>query len=83
MEIYYTDKASKDLESLPREIQKRIASKMRFYAGQKDPMKFAKRLINPIEGEFRFRVGDYRIFFDVIKNRIYVLSISRRDKAYD
>jgi len=56
---------------------------MRFYASQKDPLTFAKRLADYEEGEFRFRVGDYRIAFDVEKNTIYILTIKKRGEAYD
>ena len=82
MEIHYTHKAADDLERLPRDVQKRIAEKMRFYANQEDPLKFAKRLTNPAEGEFRFRIGMYRISCDVAVGRIFVLKIAPRDKAY-
>jgi len=83
MEIRYAQRAIRDLEEFPRNVQKRIAAKMRFYAEQKEPLKFAKRLVNPDEGEFRFRVGDHRVFFDVVRNTIVVLKISRRDQAYE
>ncbi|MBI2637878.1 MAG: type II toxin-antitoxin system RelE/ParE family toxin, partial [Candidatus Sungbacteria bacterium] len=53
------------------------------YAGQKNPLRFAERLTEPREGEFRFRVGDYRIVFDIVKSQIFILAIRRRDKAYD
>jgi len=82
MEVYYTFKAQWDLENLSRDEQKRIAHKMRFYASQKDPIKFAKRLVDSREGEFRFRVGDWRIFFDVKGNKIFILRIKRRSKSY-
>ncbi|MEK7665134.1 MAG: type II toxin-antitoxin system RelE/ParE family toxin [Patescibacteria group bacterium] len=82
MEIYYTLKAQSDLENLSRNAQERIAHKMRFYVSQKDPIKFAKKLIDSREGEFRFRVGDWRIFFDVKGNKIFILSIKHRSKAY-
>ncbi|MEK7173924.1 MAG: type II toxin-antitoxin system RelE/ParE family toxin [Patescibacteria group bacterium] len=82
MEIHYTRKAAEQLEKLPRDIQKRIAKKMRFYATQDDPLQFAERLTEPREGEFRFRVGDYRIIFDVVHKKIFVLAIKKRDKAY-
>lgn len=55
---------------------------MRFYATQKDPLQFAEHLTELREGEFRFRVGDYRIIFDVIKKQIIMLTIQKRDKAY-
>lgn len=83
MEVRYTHRAIRDLEGLPRDAQKRIAKKMRFWADARDPLKFAKRLTGYDEGEFRFRVGDYRIFFDVMRNTIFVLRIARRDEAYD
>ncbi len=82
MEIFYTLKAQSDLENFSKDTQKRIAHKMRFYASQKDPIKFAKKLIDSREGEFRFRVGDWRIFFDVKGNKIFILSIKHRSKAY-
>jgi mRNA interferase RelE/StbE len=82
MEILYTNKAAKHLSCLPRIAQKRIAEKMRFYANQENPLKFAKRLTDYAEGEFRFRVGEYRIIFDVGRDIIYVLKISRRDGVY-
>lgn len=58
MKIFYTNKeAVRQLKDLPRSIQKRIAIKMRFYVVQKDPLKFAERLTDYREGEFRFRMG--------------------------
>ena len=55
---------------------------MRFYANQNNPLKFAEHLSDRREGEFRFRVGNYRLIFDVRANAIYVLKIDRRDKVY-
>lgn len=83
MEIFYTQKAAKQFKNLPHLIQKRIVEKMRFYASQNDPLKFAKHLSDNHEGEFRFRIGDYRLIFDVRDNVIYVLKIDRRDKIYE
>ena len=83
MEIFYTRKAEEDFERLPFELQRRIAIKMRFFASEHDPLKFAKHLTDAREGEFRFRVGDYRIFFDVIRGKIFVLSIKHRSKSYE
>lgn len=83
MEIFYTHKAAKQFKNLPRSIQKRIVEKMRFYAKQKDPLKFSKPLIDYREGEYRFRIGEYRLIFDVKNNTIYILKIDKRDKIYD
>ncbi len=83
MEIFYTSKAAKQLNDLPRSVQKRIVDKMRFYAEQENPLKFAKPLTDSREGDFRFRVGDYRLVFDVKKDNIYILKVAKRDKIYD
>ena len=82
MEIRYTDSAQEDFKKLDRFTQKRIAKKMRFYAEQKNPIVFAKRLTDSNEGEFRFSIGDYRLSFDVVGAKIFILHIERRDKAY-
>jgi mRNA interferase RelE/StbE len=83
MEIYYTRKSAGELKNLPDSVKKRIIDKMRFYAAQKNPLKFAKRLVDYNEGEYRFRIGDYRVIFDVRDDIIYVLKIDKRDKVYD
>lgn len=82
MEIFYTRKAAEQLRNLTHLIQKRITEKMRFYAKQENPLKFAERLTDYREGEFRFRIGDYRVIFDIERNTIYILKIKKRDKAY-
>ena len=83
MQIFYTDRAAKELAGLPHGIQKRIAIKMRFYALQNNSLRFAERLAGGRGGEYRFRVGDYRLVFDVINKNIYILKIGKRDEVYD
>ena len=55
---------------------------MRFYASQENPLTFAQRLVDVREGQFRFRIGDYRVIFDVAKDSIYVLKIAKRSDVY-
>lgn len=83
MKIFYTRKAAKQLENLPHFVQKRIIKKMRFYVNSENPLRFAERLTDYREGEFRFRIGDYRLIFDVEDGIIYILKINKRDKIYD
>jgi len=82
VEIIYLPKAVKDFKQLPRNVQKRIAKKMRFYSSSKNPLKYAKKLTFYELGEFRLRIGDYRVIFDVKKSKIYILKISKRDEVY-
>ena len=81
MHIYYSYKAAAQLASLDTPIQKRIVLKMRFFAHQPDPIRFAKYI--DVKNAFRFRVGDYRIYFEIRNDILTVRTIERRDKAYD
>jgi len=78
--VVFTQRALKDLENLDREIQIRIASKLKEYA--KDPLKHAKKLINPKIGTYRFRIGDYRVIFDIDGDKIVILRVRHRKSIY-
>jgi mRNA-degrading endonuclease RelE of RelBE toxin-antitoxin system len=80
MKFLFTPTAEEHFQRLPQQIKKRIASKMRFYEGQRDPLQFAE----PLTGSqsYRFHIGDYRVIFKVLHDAIWVLAIRRRDKAY-
>ena len=67
--IFFKPVALDELRKLPNNIQKRIAEKLRFFALSVDILKFAKKLRDRVYGEYRFRVGDYRIIFDKKYNR--------------
>jgi len=82
MKINYTKSAIADLVSLPQEIQKRIAQKMNFYAQAQNPIRFAEKLTDFKDADFRFRIGEYRILFDVVDNSIFVLKIKNRKDSY-
>ncbi len=82
MKINYTKSAIADLVSLPVEVQKRIARKMKFYTEAQNPLRFAERLTDFKDADFRFRIGEYRILFDVIENKIFILKIKHRRESY-
>ncbi|MFZ2303725.1 MAG: type II toxin-antitoxin system RelE/ParE family toxin [Minisyncoccia bacterium] len=82
MKINYTHSAISDLSVLPEEIQKRIAKKMKFYSELDEPLKFAEHLTDFKDAEFRFRIGEYRILFDVAGKSIFVLKIRHRKDIY-
>lgn len=48
----------------------------------KNPLKHAQKLINPKIGEYRFRIGDYRVIFDIDFENIVILRIGHRKKLY-
>ncbi|MBI2631158.1 type II toxin-antitoxin system RelE/ParE family toxin [Candidatus Nomurabacteria bacterium] len=82
MRINYTRSAIIDLQMLPRDIQKRIAVKTKFFANADNPIRFAEHLTNHKDANFRFRVGEYRVMFDVVDNTIFILKIKHRKDIY-
>lgn len=80
MDVYYTDTAKRQLKKLERHVQERIVDKMCFFISHSDPLEFAE----PLTGynAYRFRVGDYRLTFELENDTVRVISIRRRDDAY-
>lgn len=78
--ILLTKRALKDLESIQDEMKKTIGLKLKELAS--DPMRYARKLSNPKIGTFRFRIGDYRIIFDIKDEEIIILRIGHRSKIY-
>lgn len=78
----FTTEATKDFKKLTAEIQKRIVKKLDYFIASGQPLKFADSLINYEIGQYRFRVGDYRITFDTEGEKIVVLAIGHRKDIY-
>ena len=74
--------AFKDLKKLPKGIQNRIISKLDYYISVANPLVFADRLINYEIGQYRFRIGDYRVIFDVEDEIIIILTLGYRKEIY-
>jgi mRNA-degrading endonuclease RelE of RelBE toxin-antitoxin system len=80
MKYIFTPTAEDDFDKLTQLNRKRIATKMRFYASQSDPLQFAEPLTG--SNEYRFRIGDYRVIFEMLHDTLWVTAIKRRDEAY-
>jgi mRNA interferase RelE/StbE len=74
--LVYTRRAEKDIKRLESNTKERVGKALLRYS--EDPMKFAEKLSDPILGEYRFRVGDYRVIFDLEGNEIVVLRVGHR-----
>jgi mRNA interferase RelE/StbE len=79
-QVVLTRKAREDLEKLDRLVQKRVVAKLQFFA--QNPLHHAEKLSDSSIGNFRFRVGSYRIIFDLDGNRIVVYRIGHRKEIY-
>lgn len=79
-EIEFKPKAIKDLEGLPGNTRERVISKIE--AMQDDLQGDVKRLTN-FTPEYRLRVGDYRVLFEVEAANIIIYRIKHSREAYE
>jgi len=78
--LVYTRKAVRDIDKLDAAAKKRIgATLLRF---KDNPLQYAEHLTDPELGGYRFRIGDYRIIFDIEGNDIVVLRAGHRKEIY-
>lgn len=80
MKIGYSVLSVEQLERLPPSVRIRILTKIDFYRAQPNPLAFAK----PLTGynAYRFRIGMYRVIFEIKPSMLYVIMIVKRDRAY-
>jgi len=81
-DINFSEHAKKDLDKLPKDIQKRIVKKLQFFSSQLNPIILSKPLVNLPPATHRFRVGDYRIAFYISGKIIYIERIKHRRDVY-
>jgi len=82
MRLVFTRSAFHQFQKLDRSAQERINEKLRFYISQQNPLKFAEPLKDPRFGNWRFRIGNYRVLFDAEGNTIIVLNVGHRKDIY-
>jgi len=79
-ELVYTHTAFKDIRKLDESTKQRIKKTLERY--QNNPLQYASKLTNAEYGEYRFRVGDYRIIFDLDDDKIIILRVGHRKNIY-
>ncbi len=79
-EIIILPRALKDLENIDCENKRRIGRKLKEFL--EDPLSHAQKLSNPKIGSYRFRVGDFRLIFDIDGDTIIILRIGHRKHIY-
>jgi mRNA interferase RelE/StbE len=78
--LVYTQRATKDISKLPAETKQRIKKALEKYV--ENPFLYATKMADSSLGMYRFRVGSYRILFDIENNDIVILRIGSRDGIY-
>lgn len=78
--LLYTKTAFEDIKKLDSIVKKRIKKKLEEYS--RNPLIHAKRLINSSIGSYRWRIGNYRIVFDIDKTKLIILRVGHRSEIY-
>lgn len=79
-QLTYTERSVRDIQKLDSSIKQRIAKSLVRY--QTDPIKFSRKLTNPALGSYRFRIGDYRVIFDIEGKDLVILRVGHRRDIY-
>lgn len=78
--LVFTQRAVRDLETLDPQARRRIGQALARY--QQMPLQFARQMAAPSLGDYRFRIGDYRVIFDLDGDAIVVLRVGHRSQIY-
>lgn len=78
----FTPKASKELLKLDANVRTRIIVKLDFFCAMENLTESAEHLTDSTLGEYRFRIGDYRIVFDIDEDGIRIVKIGHRREIY-
>ncbi len=78
-EIEFKPRALKDLSGIPNSMARRIVEKIE--ALRTDLAGDVKRLTD-FTPEYRLRVGEYRVLFEVEANKVIIYRVKHRSDAY-
>lgn len=79
-QIVFTKRAVKDLEKIEEKERKKIIQQLK--ENLEDPLANAKKLTNPKLGTYRYKIGDYRVIFDLEERIIIILRVGHRKTIY-
>ena len=77
--VEFKPRAIKDLESLSTENISRVLAKIE---GLKDDLAGDVKRLTNFTPEYRLRVGDYRVLFEIEEDVVVIYRIKHRSKAY-
>ncbi|OGY18668.1 MAG: hypothetical protein A2900_02570 [Candidatus Chisholmbacteria bacterium RIFCSPLOWO2_01_FULL_50_28] len=78
--IVYTRIAVKDIEKLDKVAKKKLKVKLENYS--RNPLVHTRKLIDTKIGTYRWRIGNYRVVFDIHGKTIVILRIGHRREIY-
>jgi len=77
--VQFKPKAVRDIEGLPSRIQTRILARIEEMSND---LKGDVKKLTHLMPEYRLRVGDYRVLFEIEERMIVIYRIRHRREAY-
>ena len=80
--VVWHEKTIKDLRKINRSDAKRIVNKVEKVLSE-DPINYSKRLTGPLNKLYRYRIGDYRVVYEMDGDTliVLVLRVAHRNKV--
>jgi len=78
--LVYTKRAASDIDKLDTLSRKRLGKRMVDLQG--DPAGKSRKLTNSKIGTYRYRIGDYRVVFDLAGKKVVILRVGHRMEIY-
>jgi mRNA interferase RelE/StbE len=78
--LIYTQRAIRDLRKLDGPTRLRIGKALLRF--QEDPLNYSEKIMDLTLGSYRFRIGDYRVIFDLEGDEIVILRVGHRREIY-
>ncbi|MGA2956365.1 MAG: type II toxin-antitoxin system RelE/ParE family toxin [Thermodesulfobacteriota bacterium] len=78
-DIQFKPKAVRDIEGLPSRIQARVFARIEEVS---DDLKGDVKRLTNFTPEYRLRVGDFRVLFEIQRESIIIYRIRHRREAY-
>ena len=84
MKVVLNKKAQKQFERLDSVIKKRVTELFDELELSSNPRSKGKALAGELSGLWRYRVGDYRVVYDIADSEmtIYAIKIAHRKEVY-
>jgi mRNA interferase RelE/StbE len=80
--VVITKKAKRDIDALEHVVRERLRKKLIQVMKLSDIGPVVRELVDSRIGEYRLRVGDYRVLFDLEGRDIVILRVQHRKDVY-
>ena len=75
MKFIFKESAARQIRKLEQPVRIRILKKLQFYASQENPLKFADSIKDSRFGNWKFRIGNYRVLLTLRRIKLLFLRL--------